>query len=124
MPDPLQCYRCGASLDALLLPLSRQEQCPDCTVYLHCCRMCVFFDPAVVEQCREDDAEEVKNKENANFCDYFRPRPDAHDPRYVGAEAQARSQLDSLFGGEDDAPGGDGEDNQDDPAGAAEDLFR
>lgn len=81
--------------------------------------MCTFFDPGVAEQCREDDAEEVKNKENANFCDYFRPDPTAHDPRYVSEEARARSQLDALFGsadGEDDGP--------DDQRGAAEDLFK
>ena len=97
MTESLQCWRCGASLASLSLPLSRQDQCPDCSVYLHNCRMCSFFDPAVVEQCREDDAEEVKNKEGANFCDYFRPNPTAHDARYVSAEGQARSQLESLL---------------------------
>jgi len=92
--------------------------------------MCSFFDPAVVEQCREDDAEEVKNKEGANFCDYYRPNPAAHDARYVSAEGQARSQLDALFGAMDD-PGpeagtgaaGEDEGNADGPADA-EDLFR
>ena len=96
--------------------------------------MCSFFDPAVVEQCREDDAEEVKNKEGANFCDYFRPNPAAHDSRYVSAEGQARSQLDALFGAADD-PGsqsqpesgtdaaGEDQGNTDGPADA-EDLFR
>lgn len=121
MPETLQCYRCGASLDALTLPLSRQDECPECTVYVHCCRMCVFFDPDVAEQCREDDAEEVKNKEGANFCDYFRPNAAAHDPRYVSAEARARSQLDSLFDGADTA---DTDSDEDDSLGAAEDLFR
>lgn len=130
MPDPLQCYRCGAPLDALTLPLSRQDQCPECFVYLHCCRMCEFFDPGVAEQCREDDAVEVNNKEGANFCDYFRPNPDAHDSSYVSAETQARSQLDSLFGGAQDGStkessgGPSGDEGDDDSLGAAEDLFR
>lgn len=125
MSESLHCYRCGVSLDSLSPPLSRQDQCPKCFVYLHCCRMCTDFDPAVTEQCREDDAEEVKDKEGANFCDYFRPTADAHDPRYAGAESQARSQLDSLFGnrqgrdGNEDPTGDD-----DDDAAAAEDLFR
>ena len=119
MDASLQCYRCGASLEALSLPLSRQDQCPDCFVYLHCCRLCTYFDPGIPEQCREDDADEVKNKENANFCDYFRPNPTAHDSRYVREETQARSQLDALFGGADDGDGG-----TDDSLGAAEDLFK
>ena len=71
MTDSLQCYRCGNSLDALTLPISREDQCPACTVYVHCCRMCEFYDPSIAEQCREDDAEAVKDKENANFCDFF-----------------------------------------------------
>lgn len=119
MSGSLNCYRCGVSLEALSLPLSRQDQCPDCYVYLHCCRMCVFFDPAVAEQCREDDAEEVKNKENANFCDYFRPNPAAHDPRFATEETRAKSQLDALFGDAADA-----QDSGDDELGAAEDLFK
>lgn len=119
MPEPLHCYRCGAPLDALSLPLSREDQCPACAVYLHCCRMCGFFDTAVAEQCREDDAEEVKNKEGANFCEYFRPNPAAHDSGYVSAEERARSQLESLFGDGDEPAASD-----DDSLGAAEDLFR
>jgi hypothetical protein len=128
MTESLQCWRCGASLASLSLPLSRQDQCPDCSVYLHNCRMCSFFDPAVVEQCREDDAEEVKNKEGANFCDYFRPNPTAHDARYVSAEGQARSQLESLFDDADAAGSEQGaaEEDRDSDAGNAdaEDLFR
>jgi hypothetical protein len=124
MTDSLQCWRCGASLAALSLPLSRQDQCPDCFVYLHNCRMCSFFDPAVVEQCREDDAEEVKNKEGANFCDYFRPNPAAHDARYVSAEGQARSQLDTLFGSADNEGSGTADAGDDDGRDDAEGLFR
>jgi len=80
--------------------------------------MCSFFDPEVAEQCREDDAEEVKNKEGANFCDWFVPNPSAHNPGYVSAESNARSELDALFGGDD------ADDSDDDPATAADDLFR
>jgi hypothetical protein len=32
----------------------------------------------VAKQCRETVAEEVKDKERANFCDYFKPRAGAH----------------------------------------------
>ena len=86
--------------------------------------MCSFFDPAVVEQCREDDAEEVKNKEGANFCDYFRPNPAAHDARYVSVEEQARSQLDTLFDATGDAESGQGDADKADGPDDAEDLFR
>ena len=117
----LLCYRCGTSLETLSLPLSRLEECLSCTVYLHCCRMCRFFDPAVVEQCIEDDAEEVKEKTQANFCDYFKPGNDLFDPALPVAEGRARNALDKLFGEADsdtDEQGGP------DAASDAEDLFR
>lgn len=113
----LRCYRCGESLAALSLPLLRLDECPACTVPLHCCRMCEFFDPRVPRQCREDDAEDVKEKSNANFCAWFKPGADRYDPSFTAAENRAQSQLDALFGdGRPDEPDGSTDD--------AEDLFR
>ncbi len=98
MTENIVCWRCGASLEALTLPLSRLDECPGCGVQVHVCRLCEFFAPGKPKQCREDDAEEVKEKERANFCDYFRPRVGAFDPARVTAEQQARDQLAALFG--------------------------
>ncbi len=98
MEDELQCYRCGATLSALTLPLRRLEECPQCEVQLHICRMCVNFAPGRPKQCVEDDAEEVSNKTAANFCDYFQPSPGRHDASLQSAEAKASAQLESLFG--------------------------
>lgn len=82
--------------------------------------MCRFYDPAVTEQCTEDDAEEVREKERANFCDYFRPGTGAFDPAALEAENRAKSSLDSLFG-----ESADHEDDRDEPGPSdAEDLFR
>ena len=97
MTDALSCWRCGASLAQLSLPLSRLEECPDYSNYLHVCRMCGYFDPNVAKSCREDDAEEVKEKERANFCDYFKPRAGAFDTALGAAEQRARGKLDALF---------------------------
>jgi hypothetical protein len=118
--DVLHCWRCGAGLTALSLPLSRMDECPECTVSLHVCRMCSFYDPVVAKACREDDADEVKEKERPNFCDYFRPTPDAFDADVAAADAQARGQLDALFRGDDTATG----DKSDTDPDAAEDLFK
>ncbi|MCC7257479.1 MAG: hypothetical protein IT486_03845 [Gammaproteobacteria bacterium] len=52
----------------------------------------------MARQCRQDDAEEVRNKEQANFCDYFSPRPGAFDAEAAAAEQQARDRLSALFG--------------------------
>lgn len=118
--DVLHCWRCGAGLKTLSLPLSRMDECPECSVSLHVCRMCSFYDPGVAKSCREDDADEVKEKERPNFCDYFDPTPDAFDAAVAAADAKARDQLDALFGGDDAASGDKSEPDLD----AAEDLFK
>lgn len=91
------CFRCGASLAQLSLPLSRQDQCPDCGIYLHVCKMCRHYDPRVPQQCREDDAEEVLEKERLNFCDWFVASESAFDPGRKAEEDAARAALDALF---------------------------
>lgn len=105
MTTELVCWKCGASVASLPLPLSRYAECPDCHADLHVCRMCEFYDPRVADSCREPVAEAVQDKDRANFCDYFRARPDAYVPRTSGAAEQARAELDALFGGgETDRP--------------------
>ncbi len=98
MAQSIACYRCGASLAALTLPLSRRDQCPECFADLHVCRMCRQFDPAVPRQCREDDADDVTDKDKLNFCDYFEPSEQAFDPARKAEADAARAALDGLFG--------------------------
>ena len=43
-------------------------------------------------------AEEVKDKQAANFCDSFRPTPAAYRPEAVSAADKARAELEALFG--------------------------
>jgi hypothetical protein len=95
----LVCWKCGASLAALPLPLSREAECPKCRAWLHCCRLCHFHNPRLTSQCDEERAEEVRDKEGANFCDWFRPRPGAHRPRGEEKTQAAKTRLDDLFGG-------------------------
>ena len=95
----LVCWKCGTSLAGLPLPLSRLAECPKCRAYLHACRMCQFFDPRLTGQCREERAEEVRDKEHANFCDWFKPRSNAHRPPGEGKTQAAKAKLDNLFGG-------------------------
>jgi hypothetical protein len=99
MANEIVCWRCGASLAALALPLRRAEECPSCRSQLHVCKLCVHYDRSRPKQCREDDAEEVRDKERANFCDWFRPRAGAFDAAGAAAEARAKDALAALFGG-------------------------
>ena len=99
MGHNLVCWKCGADLAALTLPLMRRDECPSCRAELHVCRMCVDYDPQVAKQCREPTAEEVSDKTHANFCDFFKPRPGAYTAPNTLAVERSRSELDKLFGG-------------------------
>lgn len=94
----LVCWKCGASLAELTLPLRRLEECKRCGAELHVCKLCEWYSVAVAKHCREPIAEEVKDKERANFCDYFKPRPGAYSTVSTAAADKAKADLDALFG--------------------------
>ena len=117
MSHTISCFRCGTSLAALSLPLSRQDECPECTVYLHVCRMCKYFDPAVPRQCLEDGAEDVTEKDRVNFCDWFSPSDSAFDAGRKSEADASQQSLDALFGDGEESDAGNA-------ANDADDLFK
>ena len=76
-------------------PVGVRAVCVQCHAYLHCCRNCDFYAPGVANDCREPNAERVADKEQGNFCDYFRPPPAAGTA--TGPAPAARAQLGALF---------------------------
>ena len=116
-PGEIVCWKCGDSLADLSLPLLRLDECPGCNAELHVCRMCEFFDPAVADSCREPIAAEVREKDRANFCDYFRLTADAYQA-LSAEQKQAEAQLSELFGNDKD------EASADEPLDALEGLFK
>lgn len=109
MSEVLSCWKCGHALEEMPMPLRRRDECPACGADLHVCRMCEFYDTSVAKSCREPVAEEVTDKERANFCDYFRGRSGVQAAGGAGEARVARAELDALFGidGRDDAPAAD-----------------
>ena len=101
MAPELVCWKCGGALDDEPLPLARLAECRACGAELHVCRLCEFYDVRVAKACRETVAEEVQDKQRANFCGYFTPRPGAHTIRDRGEQTAASADLEALFG---DAP--------------------
>ena len=98
MAHDLVCWKCGAPLAELTLPLRRLEECPQCHAELHVCRMCIEYDTRVAKHCREPTAEEVNDKTHANFCDHFKPRAAAFTPPNTAEVDKARTELEKLFG--------------------------
>jgi len=60
--------------------------------------MCLYFDDRVPRQCREDGAEEVRDKDRLNFCDWFKPDESAFDESRKNEEDAARAAAEDLFG--------------------------
>jgi hypothetical protein len=118
MNDELVCWRCGAGLNDTPLPLARRAECHSCGSELHVCRMCRHYDTSVSRSCREPVAEEVGDKQRANFCGWFMPRANAWTPGNERAAVDSRAALDALFGG-----GGSATPAKDRGAGGLEDLF-
>ena len=97
MPHSLVCWRCGASLAALSLPLRRLDVCKACNAELHVCKMCVEYDTSYAKHCKEPTAEEVRKKDEANFCDHFKPKAGAYVAKDTAELARVKSALDDLF---------------------------
>ncbi len=89
------CHHCGFEI-RVDHKIGRQETCPKCGSYLHCCLNCRFYDPAAYHHCRETQAEWVSEKDSANFCDYFEPGDSPVSKKSSKAD-EARRKLDQLF---------------------------
>lgn len=63
--------------------------------------MCTKFSVDHPGQCRDDDSDYVEYKDQANFCNLFRPNPLAFSNDRAAAGDSALEELQSLFG---DAP--------------------
>ena len=96
MADSFTCWKCGNTLIDVILPMSRQETCISCTADQHVCKMCIFYDGRGA--CDEEHAEDVSDKERANFCDYFKPSTTIAGSSTKQGAMQAKDKLAALFG--------------------------
>ena len=101
MTNALVCWKCGAALTDQQLPLSRLAVCSNCHSYLPVCRLCVSYDQGLTRRCREQDAEEVADKDRSNFWGYLTARPGAYRPGREARTQAARAKLGDLFGAGD-----------------------
>jgi len=97
VPD-LVCWKCGASLKEVPRPITRHSTCLECYAELHCCRMCKSYDTRYIGKCSDERADTVPIKDNANFCEWFEPRPDAFASAEDEAARSAGADLKALFG--------------------------
>jgi hypothetical protein len=71
----LVCFKCSNEI-ALVgtgVAVGRRDECPKCRSDLHVCKNCQHYDAKVYNECRETSADVVREKDRANFCDFFVP---------------------------------------------------
>ena len=76
--------------------VGRRDSCMHCGADLHCCKNCRHYDPNIHNQCREQVAEYIRDREAGNFCTHFDFR-DSDAPKVDDAAEKAKSKLDALF---------------------------
>ena len=92
------CWKCGKKIEYPAgSRVLRTDTCPQCDADLHCCRNCQFYDPGKHNQCAETQADWVRDKESANYCDYFQPNPILKARGGGPGTSDARKRFDSLF---------------------------
>ena len=65
-----KCFSCGTEITLPHVP-GRRDECPKCRADLHACRNCKNYDGNSYNECKEPVAEVVREKDRANFCDFF-----------------------------------------------------
>jgi hypothetical protein len=93
------CWYCGSPVSDEE-PFGRSLRCPACGKDMRVCKHCRFFLPGSRGDCRETNSEPVKDKERANFCDWF-----SFDPKFrtagateaAKAASSAKTAFDDLF---------------------------
>lgn len=87
----LRCFQCGAEI-SYRDRIGIREECDKCRSDVHVCRNCEFYDPKVYNECREPQAEVIREKDRANVCDYFSPG--------VGTGGKGKTKEDLLSAAE------------------------
>ena len=95
----MKCYFCGA--EASEDKIYRNTLCI-CGKELRICLNCKFYSPGSHWDCNETISEAVRDKERANFCDWF-SMADSSKQKVLGEghktkAKNARSDFDKLFG--------------------------
>ena len=93
--NKVSCYQCNKTV-TLEHKVSFREECPHCYTDLHVCLNCRFYDESAYNQCRESSAENVRDKERNNYCEYFEPSQTGESSKQSEKEAQLKA-AEALF---------------------------
>ena len=94
MSAALVCFHCQKDIP-VVGKVGRRDECPHCRSDVHVCKNCDFYDIKVYNECRETSADVVREKDRANFCDFFTPRKGGSGA--VDKAAALRAAAEALF---------------------------
>ena len=89
------CWHCGQQLEEN--DYHRESTCPGCRKYTHVCKNCRFYAPGRPNSCLEPIADEVIDKERANFCGYFEAASPEVSNRTQGSPDDSLKAAEDLF---------------------------
>ena len=78
--------------------IGRRDECPHCGEDLHACRQCRHYSPGAHNDCRENQAEYVADKERSNFCGYYQPAQGGPAEKKTSSKDDAEKMWEELFG--------------------------
>ena len=94
--DPFACHKCGTPY-SVTDRIGRKDTCRKCDADLHCCLNCRHYNKHVHNECNENQAEWVRDKDRSNYCDYFDPKRGGSSGAGKSSTEEARSRFEDLF---------------------------
>ena len=89
------CYNCGKEFEVRVY---RNTECYSCGKDAKVCLNCKFYSPGSHWDCGENIREAVREKDRANFCDFFELSSNYKGSTGKNKEDDAKKDFDSLFG--------------------------
>lgn len=94
------CQKCLNELEFVLevgVMVGRLDTCDHCGAYLHCCKNCENYDPSRHNQCKIPEADFIRDREEANFCNHFKMLDRDEAPEADDSVDKAKAALNEMF---------------------------
>lgn len=93
MAIQFHCFSCQTELKFSDAKISFREECPKCRSDVHVCKNCHFYDPKAYNECKETSADVVREKDRANYCEYFTAKAAGAAPEDKAAALKAAAEA-------------------------------
>ncbi|MCH2534488.1 MAG: hypothetical protein MK008_08615 [Bdellovibrionales bacterium] len=90
------CFKCSKPTP-IVSTVGFRDECLHCGEDLHVCKNCEFYDQTAYNECREPSADRVKEKERANFCEYFQPSQQSGSNGAEDSRKKLLAEAEALF---------------------------